>query len=315
MRIITHITQEKSLEKPPKPVVISIGNFDGLHLGHSQVLEKAREHAKRENSSLTVLTFSNHPVEVLHPEQSVPLLCSLSHKKKLFEKFGVDDLILLPFTKEFAQQSARDFLSLLHRHIPFSHLILGHDATIGRGKEGDRDCIKELANEFHFIVEYVEPFSLEGEVISSRKIRGFIQQGNLSLAERLLGRRYSVYGRVIEGRTHGKLLGFPTANLDVTNLCLPPFGVYAVQVLHENRMLQGVANLGIAPTIRTDRIPILEVHLLDWEGNLYHQSIEVIFLSFIRSEMKFQNVDQLKEQITADIHAAKALICTRLNDF
>lgn len=305
MQVINRLEEIKRLTQP---VILSIGNFDGIHLGHLKVLQTAKEYAKRENRPFAVLTFSNHPVEVLQPGESVPLLCSPSHKIKLMEAHGVDFLMILPFTNAFSQQSPREFLNYLRQYVPFSHLILGYDATIGHKKRGDRFHVQEIANEEGFYLEYVEAYTTNNEVISSRKIRNCVQNGDLAKAESYLGRKFSIYDVVREGKTHGKKIGFPTANIEVAKLCLPPLGVYAVKVLFEDQELNAVANLGFAPTLKNDKTPTLEVHILDWNGDLYEQPIEVVFIKYLRAERRFENIQQLKEQIERDIKEARSTL-------
>ncbi|WP_068467785.1 bifunctional riboflavin kinase/FAD synthetase [Candidatus Protochlamydia phocaeensis] len=289
-----------------KPVILTIGNFDGVHLGHLAVLQRARTFA-RDNSQLTVLTFSNHPSEVLRPEQPVPLLCTLKHKIQLLQMHSLQALVLLPFTRYLANHSAASFIERVRQFIPFTHLILGHDATLGRDRQGNKSTMQQLALEWGFTVHYVDEYRYEGQPVSSTRIRGLIQQGELGQAETLLGRPYSIYSHVLPGLGKGKQIGFPTANLEVRGLCLPPFGVYAVEVRKDNQSFRGIANLGLAPTVREDRTPLLEVHLLSSHPDFYEEPIEVIFEGFIRPEKKFESLEDLRRQIKQDIEQVKNL--------
>jgi riboflavin kinase/FMN adenylyltransferase len=290
----------EDFSQPRNPLVLTIGNFDGMHRGHRAVLNRARNLAGQEGQ-LLVLTFRNHPSEVLRPYQPVRLLCTLPHKLQLLQQFGVDDIVLLPFTRYLAQHSAASFIEHVRQFIPFSHLILGHDATLGRDRQGDRPTMIGLGMEWGFHVHYLEEYRYEGKPVSSTRIRELLQQGNLIQVEALLNRPYSIYAPVSSGGGKGKQLGFPTANLDVSGLCLPPFGVYAVEVMHQSKCLQGIANLGIAPTIREDNKPVLEVHIFESERDWLGQYLEVIFKEFIRPEQKFHNVEELRQQIQKDI--------------
>lgn len=305
MQLITSLANENS---PKTPSILTIGNFDGMHKGHLTVLQETKTLARSKNCPLTVLTFENHPSEVLRPAQQISLICTPIHKLKLLEAAGTDTLILLPFTKELSQHTAEVFLNLVHISLPFTHLVLGHDATLGKDRQGDRQQILVTAATLGFAVKYLDPFTINGTVVSSSLIRRLIQQGQLDQVTELLGRKYSIYGPVIRGASKGKGIGFPTANLDVSQLCLPPFGVYAVQLIHQGKTHHAIANLGVAPTIRNDQKPILEVHLLGIELDLYGQIIEVFFHNFIRPEIQFSSIEMLKKQIADDILKARYIL-------
>lgn len=293
---------------PKQPLVLTIGNFDGMHRGHCTVLKRAQSLANEEREVI-VLTFRNHPSEILRPEQPTTLLCSLPHKLHLLQKFGIQTILLLPFTRYLAQHSARSFVEHVRQFIPFSHLVLGHDATLGRDRQGDRHTMQNLGMEWGFNVHYLEEYRYEGKPVSSTRIREALLQGDFNLVEELLNRPYSIYGSVISGFGQGKQLGFPTANLEVKGLCLPPFGVYAVEVQVENysKIIPGIANLGVAPTMKQDNQPLLEVHLFEKTQDLTGITLEVFFKRFLRPEKKFENVDELRQQIAKDIESAKEI--------
>ncbi len=294
----------EDFKDPRHPLILTIGNFDGMHRGHCAVLKRAQA-LLGDEGEIVVLTFRNHPSEVLRPEQPTRLLCSLPHKIHLLQQFGVHRVLLLPFTRYLAQHSAASFIEHIRQFIPFTSLVLGHDATLGRDRQGNRATMQDIGEQWGFHVFYQEEYRFEGQPVSSTRIREALQKGDFEQVELLLDRPYSIYATVSHGEGKGKPLGFPTANLDVTGLCLPPFGVYAVEVLYESRWLQGVANLGIAPTIRTDQVPILEVHLFDFDQELYGQQLEVVFKKFIRPEQKFHHVKEMQQQIRQDIEVAK----------
>lgn len=303
MQIIENLEDFTSARQP---LILTVGNFDGMHRGHCAVLKRARTLAGQEGEVL-VLTFRNHPSEVLRPEQPTPLLCSLPHKLHLLQQFGVDRVILLPFTRYLAQHSAASFIEHVRQFVSFSHLVLGHDATLGRDRQGTKATMLELGDLWGFHVLYQEEYRFEGLPVSSTSIREALQRGELDRVEQLLDHPYSIYGLVSPGQGKGKQIGFPTANLEVTGLCLPPLGVYAVEVRQNNHVMQGIANLGVAPTVRANYNPTLEVHLFDHEQDLYGQYIEVIFKQFIRPEQKFENLDKLHQQIKLDIQEAQNL--------
>jgi riboflavin kinase / FMN adenylyltransferase len=290
-----------------KPVVITIGFFDGVHLGHKFVLNKVIEAARALTTDSVLLTFKNHPLELLKGT-TVPKLTSVQHKTRLVEEEGICSTLLLDFTKEFSEQTAEVFLKTLHQSIPFTKLILGHDSALGKNREGNRNKVNACSKKYGFEVEYLPIFSFDQNVVSSSEIRKYIQNGDFVQAQKLLGREWSVYSPVQSGAGKGKTLGFPTANIDVTGLCLPPFGVYAVKVIIDKKAYTGVANLGFAPTLRTDNKPLLEVHIFDCTEDLHQKNIEVIPKKFIRPEMHFEGIKELKSQISNDITFAKKIL-------
>lgn len=300
------------IDKDLSPIALTIGNFDGIHLGHRAVLEHLKQTAKKNKIKSAVLTFSNHPSLILRPTHPTPLLCTIEHKIQLLHDIGIDLIILLPFTKEFSEQSAEVFLHHVLETLPFDILILGSDAHIGKNREGDRSMITKLADTLGFHVEYFPDYTQDGQRISSSLIRDYIQKGQLRQAEKLLGRPYSIYGPILKGDGRGAPLGFPTANLSVSNLCLPPLGVYAVSLSYEKKTLAGVANLGFAPTVRQENDPILEVHLFDQHLNLYGKTVDVKFFDFIRQERRFENLEELRKQIAIDIKNVKAIFQTQV---
>lgn len=287
------------------PAAITIGNFDGMHLGHQAVIRKLIETARLNGVPSIVLSYENHPAEVIHPNLSICKICTPEHKIHLLKEMGIDLLVLINFTKEFSQQSAEEFLLNLQKQLPYSHLVLGWDATLGKDKQGSPQIVQEIAKKNQFYVDYLNQQKVEDLPVSSSQIRKFIQEGKLEKAQKLLGRRYSIFSKVYKGEGKGKNLGFPTANFRVQGLCLPPLGVYAVTCMIDKLAIKGIANLGIAPTMRDDQIPLLEVHIFDKNEDLYGKEIEVIFSSFIRPEKKFSNIEELKAQIQNDIYQAK----------
>lgn len=288
------------------PLVLTIGNFDGMHRGHCAVLKRARSLAGSEGE-IVVLTFQNHPSEILKPNHPTKLLCTLPHKLSLLEMQGIEKVLLLPFTRYLAEHSAASFIERIRQSIPFTSLVLGHDATLGRDRQGNRAVMEELGEQWGFTPFYQEEYRFEGQTVSSTRIREELQLGHLEQVEQLLNRPYSIYNLVSEGKGHGKKVGFPTANLNVDRLSLPPYGVYAVEVKNNDRTFLGIANLGVAPTLRTDETPILEVHLFDQEKNFYGEYLEIIFKQFLRSEQKFPSIEELQKQIHLDIEKAKQI--------
>lgn len=288
-----------------KPVALTIGAFDGIHRGHRAVLERIAQEAVRRGTLSAVVTYTNHPSEVLRPSSSTPLLCTLPHKIKLLQAaIPLSYLLLYRFDEEFARQGAEEFLAQLMERLPFSYLNMGHDGRLGRGREGDRMLLEKLSQQMNFDLEYMPPKSGADGEISSTRLRQLIQHGELKNAEELLGRPYSILGTVIAGTGRGKsILEIPTANIPVAGLVLPPFGVYSVEAHFQGHQHNGIANLGAAPTLNTDRIPLLEVHIPGFNGDLYGVELEVVFKTFLRPEQRFASVEELREQLYRDIQS------------
>lgn len=289
--------------------VLTLGNFDGVHLGHKAILKRVVELSNFHHFSPSVITFKNHPSALFKPNHVVSLLTSPEHKVKLLEETGVERIFMLEFDQQFANQSAEEFLTHVMNVNPFRYLVLGYDAKIGKDRQGDGELIHSLSKKMHFIVEYLAPYAVDtGEIVSSSLIRKCVQENDLKKAEKLLGRPYSILAPVSPGLGKGKRIGFPTANVEIAALCHPAFGVYAVTVVLGEKRFPGVANLGFAPTVRSDHKPLLEVHLFDMNENIYGQYVEVIFHELIRPEKRFEDIENLKKQITEDIGCAKKLL-------
>lgn len=263
--------------------VLAIGTFDGLHLGHWDVINTAVVEAKKSGLPSAVLTFANHPLSYINPKLQPKELLTSSEKHRLLAAAGVDLLVEVPFDKALAEITASDFVALVSRH----RIVVGEDFHFGKNKQGEARC-------FHNSI--IRPLlTLEGEVISSTRIRGAVETGDLALAGRLLGRPYAITGVVQHGDERGRLLGYPTANLDLCNLVVPPFGVYGAKVGTH----QGMANVGNNPTFGVTT-PRLEVHLFDFQGDLYGQEISVVLGPKIRDQKHFPNVEELKAQLAQD---------------
>jgi riboflavin kinase/FMN adenylyltransferase len=291
-----------------KPVALAIGAFDGVHTGHQAVLQRLTAEAQKRETTAAVVTYVNHPSELLQA-QPTALLCSLPHKLHLLQHYAeLSHLLLFYFDRAFASQSPAVFLERLMHILPFSYLNMGYDGKLGHGRAGDRDALVELGKRMHFEVEYMPAYRIDTLEVSSTRLRQLIQKGEFAAAQNLLGRPYSIFGPVIHGAGRGSTIGFPTANISVAGLVLPPQGVYAVTVkTADGTWYRGAANLGKAPTLHTDRHPLLEVHLLDYSGDLYDTTIEVVFAKFIRSERQFLSLDELCEQIRHDLHEARTV--------
>lgn len=242
-----------------QPIILTIGNFDGVHRGHLAVLQRTRQLAQN-NAQTVLITFSNHPSEVLRPSQPTPLLCTLPHKLLLLEENQVDAVVIIPFTRYLAEHSAASFVERLRQFIPFSHLVLGHDATLGRDRQGNRSVMKDLGEVWGFDLFYLDEYRYEGLPVSSTRIRQLLQEGKLAEASELLGRPYSIFSAPVQGQA--------ALNFEVKGLCLPPLGIYSVQVKTEQGLFQGTANL---------RESTMEVNLLEEVEISPEVPVEVIF--------------------------------------
>lgn len=294
-------TLQKRMPKDRKPTVLTVGNFDGIHLGHQKMIKKIVQEAKKHSHQSAIITFVNHPAQVIRPHKCPLRITPNDFRIQLFEALGIDELYILEFSTEFSGQSTSHFLEHLSESLKIERILMGHDAAIGKNREGDFPHMKKLGESLHFIVDEFPPVLYNEEIVSSTRVRKAIAEGDFSLARHLLGRPYSIYGKVVTGKGRGKTIGFPTANMDVTGLCLPPLGVYAVDVKIGKESYRGIANLGYAPTLKNSDHVSLEVHLFDFQQSLYDQSIEVVFKKFIRPEMKFSSVEALIEQIQKDV--------------
>ncbi len=299
------------LPQAPGPVVLAIGVFDGLHLGHRAVLERAQIEAKRLGGTAVPLSFDPHPAHVLRPDGAPLLLTPPEHKLLLLRGLGFSHALILPFDQTMAATSADEFIEKLALAArPLAAVCVGQEWAFGKGRHGNLQKLGQLGAQLHFREIGVPEIQKDGEVVSSTRIRNAVTLGNFSEAERLLGRPYSVFGRVLQGKALGRTLGFPTANIALSSQQLPPHGVYAVRVreVHSGAVYSGVANLGIRPTVETlSGLPLLEVHLFDFSGDLYEKNLEVEFVAYLREERKFASIVLLKKQIELDTTQARAV--------
>jgi riboflavin kinase/FMN adenylyltransferase len=289
--------------------VATIGNFDGVHLGHRAILARVCQRARELGGQAVAITFNPHPVKVLRPAVNLPLLTTPDQKLQLLADSGLDAVVVLPFTPEFAALPAREFVRrYFYERLKAREVVVGHDYCFGRGREGNIDLLKEMGETLGFTVQVVWAVEADGAVASSSLIRALLRLGKVTEANRLLGRPYGVAGRVIQGKGRGaKLLGVPTANILSANELLPASGIYAVWVQWGATTLPGVANIGTCPTFDNDELS-LEVHLLEFSGNLYGESLEVQFVTRLREEQRFPSLETLAAQIRTDIAAARRVL-------
>jgi riboflavin kinase / FMN adenylyltransferase len=307
MKVLHSIEELRNIEGPTH---LAIGVFDGVHLGHQAVIEQAVEAARKSGGSSVVLTFHPHPVRVLRPNDAPRLLTSTQHKQQLIERLGIDAFLIQEFSLAFARTKPEEFI---HRLVQSSNrlktICVGEGWSFGANRSGGVSLVRTLAGSYHFQLQDIVPLAVDGQIVSSTRIREAVEQGDLPLAERLLGRPFTILGTVVEGNHLGRKIGYPTANLRAHNEQFPPNGVYAVTALHRGTKYGGVANIGVRPTIQEhggERL--LEVHLFDLNREIYGDDVEVRFLKYLRPETKFDNLSDLQTQIVKDAESA-SIIC------
>lgn len=285
----------------------AIGNFDGVHLGHQKLLERVKNSAKRLNCASLVITFEPQPLEFFLPEKTVPRLTKWREKFSLLSESDIDNVLVVRFNQRFSALTAEAFCSeLLFGQLGVKHIIVGNDFRFGAGREGDTAFLEKKGKELGFTVEVMPSVMMDGERISSTRVREALAKGDHVLAERLLGRPYSMMGRVVYGHQRGRIIGFPTANIYLHRARSPVQGVYAVRLYGiSDEGLPGVANVGIRPTVGGTRA-LLEVHLFDFNATIYGKTVRVAFCKKLRDEKRFANLDLLKEQIMKDAIDARS---------
>ena len=301
----------QNLKRPFRNPVVTLGNFDGVHLGHQQIFKRVKEEASKIRGQGVVITFEPHPLKVLAPERFSPLLTPFRKKMMLIEKSGIEIVLCIEFSLTFSEISPSQFIkSILVQKVKVKKVIIGYNYHFGKGQEGDAQTLKEAGKVFDFEVEIVEPLRVGQTIVSSSKIRTLIQRGEVEEASKLLGRDYPIIGKVVEGEKRGQTLGFPTANLEISDELYPKTGVYAVEVIWHQQRFNGLANIGSNPTFpaqtgRSEEPFSLEVHILNFNRQIYGKEIEVRFKKRIRDEVRFESPLLLIEQIKKDIQLAQ----------
>jgi riboflavin kinase/FMN adenylyltransferase len=289
-----------------RPAVLTLGVFDGLHLGHQLIISRVVERARQLGAVPTVITFDPHPRAVLHPESAPPLLQTLDQKVEAFGVLGVEQAIVVRFTPEFARVRAEEFLrDVVHERLQAREVYLGRGFAFGRGREGDIELLRRVSGELGFFADEVPEVRLRGQRISSSRIRELLAAGRVNLARRMLGRPYGVEGRVVRGHERGRTLGFPTANLRPANRVIPRRGVYVTATLIDGAWRRSVTNVGVRPTFEHEAEPSVETFVMDWGGDLYGDVVRVRFLHRLRPERRFDAVEELKRQIERDAARAR----------
>ena len=306
------------------PVVLAAGVFDGFHLGHRAVIERAIAGARAAGGTPVVVTFDPHPAAVLRTRGAPPLLTSTRHKIRLFADAGIAHVLVLEFNAAFAAQSPEIFIQALAGACrPLREICVGEDWAFGKDRAGNLALLATLGQKLGFTATGLSPVSVDGKAVSSTAIRAAVDGGALADAARLLGREFSMLGTVVEGRRLGRTLGFPTANVRPESEQLPPNGVYAVRASVDARAMttadakcpppavggyRGIANVGVRPTVSSEGVErLVEVHLFDFSGDLYGCDLEVFFEQFVRPEQKFPNLDALRSQIASDVAGVRGM--------
>lgn len=302
----------EAIEKPYKNAVITIGNFDGVHIGHQALFRTVIEKAGTIQGTSVAMTFEPHPLRVLSPNGHPPMITMGEQKAELIAKAGIEVLIAIPFTREFAAISARDFVEkLLMARIGMRAMVVGRDYAFGRNREGNLALLRQWSEELGFdvmVVDWVQGANGVDRRISSTHIRELVMAGDMAAARQMLGRHYQIRGVVASGRNRGgRLLGFPTANIHIQDELCPKQGIYAVTVAHGGRIYPGVANIGYSPTF-DDHLFTIEVHILDFNQNIYNDPIRVNFIQRLRDEIKFENIETLAAQIKKDVVLARKIL-------
>lgn len=289
-----------------QPVALTIGNFDGLHLGHQALLTGLHAAAKQSGLQTAAMIFEPHPREFFSPQQAPARLTSLREKLELFSAAGIDRVHVCRFDTRFAQMSATDFISVLHGKLHAEFVLIGDDFRFGSGRAGDFALMEKVGSMHGLKVQAVDTVSKDGMRISSTAVRAALMAGQLGEAKSYLGRHYSISGRVVHGDGVGRKIGFPTANIQLKHNLPPLSGIFVVQVHAEDHgVLQGVASLGVRPTLKHDAKPVLEVHLFEFEQQIYSRHLRVEFLQKLRDEEKYPDVETLTGQIALDVQNAK----------
>jgi riboflavin kinase/FMN adenylyltransferase len=292
----------RNLEQKLPPLVLTIGNFDGVHLGHQQIISQVRKIAKEKKLASAILTFEPHPVSFFNPQKARDFrITSLSQKIRIIEGEGVDYFIVLPFNKNFSEISADDFAKkILKEALNAHHLVIGYDFTFGKNRQGNFRFLSELG----FDLTEISPLKFNQQTCSSTIVRKYLADGKVDLAKQILGKNFAIEGVVVGGRKLAAQLGFPTANLNTKpHIIKPKFGVYKTRtsIPSFKKTFDSITNFGVKPTVDSSNKPIFETHIIDFDHKIYGQKIIVEFVDFVRDEKKFASIEELKAQIKSDL--------------
>ena len=304
------VEEELARFSSTKDTVLTIGVFDGVHLGHQRLIAELLKQAKKRKMVPGVVTFRHNPEKLLHHRNKLPFLTNIDERLSLLKKEGVKMVITLSFTPELAQLGARQFITLLQKYLKMGGLVIGEDFALGKEREGNIDNLKRLGRSMNFDVVVVPPLKINGETVSSTTIRKALAAGDMVKVRQLTGRPFNLTGKVVTGYGRGASLGFPTANLEIASgHVLPPDGVYAGRAYINGSVYQSMINIGKNPTFGANKRTV-EAYLLDYHGDLYGTDLQLDIISRIREEKRFKNADELKRQVAADIRQGKKILDT-----
>lgn len=300
MRIIRHITPEINFNRP----ILTLGTYDGVHLGHQQIISSLVNRAKDKNVESVLFTFDPHPRKVLHPDSyTTKLIDSIPEKLRKFEKLGLDTVVLYPFTRDFSRLSAMEFVrDILVNQVHISEMHIGYDHHFGKNREGSFTELVELGEIYRFEVFQLQAVEVNEMTVSSTKVRKAILDGQIEIANNMLGSPFQIEGIVVQGNKIGRTIGFPTANIHVldSEKIIPKNGIYIVQISIENQMHKGVMSIGSRPTVEDNGAITLEVFIFDFSEEIYGKQVSITFLQYIREEMRFDNLEALTLKIKED---------------
>ena len=300
--------EDKQIPELPS-LCLTLGAYDGIHVGHQKIVRRVIERAKEIGGASCVVTFDPHPREILMPDAAPDLLTATKKKTELLEALGVDAVCLIRFTREFAQVEARDFVkNFLIDKLGAKAFVEGYDWRFGKGRRGDVELLREIGKENDCEVEQIDGVVVDGQIVSSTLTRRLIWDGDLDTAASYLGRRYSITGDVVEGSRLGREIGFPTANIEPHHEAIPPNGIYAVRVDVAGMRKDGTLNIGVRPTVTEEKKRTIEVHIMDFYQDIYDEEIEVTFVEKLRDEKKFPSLDALTDQIKKDVENARRVL-------
>ncbi len=307
MQVFNQISQTSNL----KNTIVTIGTFDGVHIGHQKIINRLLELKKQQGGETLLFTFDPHPRKVIFPnENNLQLITTTAEKCELLKQFGIDNVLVYPFTKEFAQTQAKDYVSeIISKGLKTKTLVIGYDHRFGSNREGNIDTLKAMCVDYNFEVEEILAQEINQLNVSSTRIRKAITDGDIQTANEFLGYRFFITGVVVKGKQLGRTIGYPTANVFIENKdkLIPKTGVYAVNVFHNNKSYKGMLNIGTNPTTDTDNNIKIEVNIFDFDADIYGDEIKLEFVKRIRNEEKFANLEELKNAIANDKIACSSL--------
>ena len=301
-----HVFESFDLPHKLDNLVVTIGNYDGIHVGHRAIIDRVKQRASEFGGTSGLITFHPHPVHVLRPEQELASITTIEEKKELVAETGIDVLFIIPFTLKFSQIPPETFVSLvLVEKLNVRGMVIGYDFRFGRGGSGNVPFLKKMGAEYGFFVEEIEAVTMGGEKVGSNRIRKLVSEGSVAEAGKVLGRPFSISGSVVRAKGRGRTIGFPTINLRTDYVLIPKNGVYITEVEIEGERYAGVTNVGHNPTFETDQKRSIETFIIDFQRDLYDREVRIIFRDRIRDEVRFPDVEELKAAIRRDIETAR----------